>query len=315
MKRRNVIGFAAILLAAALLAVYKPGVLGFKPNMKSSAAVLMDMSSGMIWVNIHGDVPMPPASISKMMTEMIVLDRIAEGRTKWEDHVPVSLYASSVGGATLSLRRGETYTVRELFEGIAVYSANDAAIALAEHTAGSESAFVTLMNEKARSLGLSKGTLFANASGLSAKDLGPNRPQGYRSEETMMTAEDTAKLAAALISSHPEVLNTSSKTQMRLKGKGLYVSNTNSMLPAMGGAYAYEGNDGLKTGYDIRTGYCIAGTAERDGHRLIAVVMGAETSGERFEEASKLLDYGFYLSLSPGDRIKYFMQKIGSVLG
>jgi len=315
MKRRSVIGIAAILLVAVVLAVVQPVVLGFRPNIKSGAAVLMDMDSGEIWLNVNGNVAMAPASVSKIMTELIVLDLISAGRSHWDERVPVSVYASSVGGATLSLKQGESYSLRELFEGITIYSANDAAIALAEHLAGSEPSFVMLMNEKARSLGLSSSTIFGNASGLSIKDLGPNRPPGQPSAETMMTASDAAKLAAALIRSHPEVLNTSSKTQMRLKEKGLYVTNTNSMLPAMGGAYAYEGTDGLKTGYDIRTGYCFAGTAHRKGQRLVAVVMGSKTSQERFEEMSRLFDYGFYLQLSPGEKFKHILQTIGSVLG
>jgi serine-type D-Ala-D-Ala carboxypeptidase (penicillin-binding protein 5/6) len=314
MKRRITV-WALALLVVALLVVYGSGMLGVKPNIKSRAAVLMDLESGSIWMDVNGDVPMPPASMSKMMTEMIVLDRIAEGASHWDDRVPVSVYASSVGGATLSLKRGESYTVRELFQGITVYSANDAAIALAEHLAGSENAFVSMMNNKARSLGLSPATVFANASGLIARNLGPNRPPGHVPGETMMTAKDAAILAAALIRSHPEVLNTSSSTQMKLTGKGLYVSNTNAMLPAMGGAYAYEGTDGLKTGYNDRIGYCFTGTAQRDGRRLIAVVMGAETTKQRFEETAKLFDYGFYLSMSSGNKVKHIISIIGSVLG
>jgi D-alanyl-D-alanine carboxypeptidase (penicillin-binding protein 5/6) len=214
----------------------------------------------------------------------------------------------------LSLKRGEVYTVRELFEGISVYSANDAAVALAEYTAGSENAFVLMMNEKARNLGLSTNTIFTNASGLASGELGPHRPLGYIHGETMMTAKDTARLAAALIRSHPEVLNASSRTQMQLKAKGLYVSNTNLMLPAMGGAFAYTGTDGLKTGYDIRTGYCIAGTAQRNGHRLIAVVLGAETSQSRFQAAAKLFDHGFYRNLPTGERVRHILHAMGSSL-
>ncbi|KGE20007.1 D-alanyl-D-alanine carboxypeptidase family protein [Paenibacillus wynnii] len=310
MKRRNVIWGSAVLLIATLFIVYKTGVFDYKPNIKSSAAVLMDMNTGHIWMDVNGDASMPPASMSKMMTELIVLDRISEGKSRWEERVPISLYASSVGGVTLSLYHGETYTVRELFQGIAVYSANDAAVALAEHIAGSENSFVVMMNNKARSLGLSPRSSFANASGLSGKDLGPNRPPGYVTGETMLTAKDAARLAMALIHTHPEVLNTSSLTQMKLTGKGLYVSNMNSMLPEMGGAYAYEGNDGLKTGFDSRTGYCFAGTAHRDGQRLVAVVMGAKTNQERFEETAKLFDYGFYLSMSWESRVKHILYKL-----
>ncbi|GGF95390.1 D-alanyl-D-alanine carboxypeptidase [Paenibacillus albidus] len=315
MNRRIAVGAATALVIVACLIAFKPVVLGFKPYIKANAAVLLDMDSGSIWLNKNGDEPMPAASVSKLMTEMIVLDHISAGKTRWDDRVHISAYASTAGGVTLSLKQGESYTVRELFEGISIYSANDAALALAEHLAGSEPSFVILMNDKARSLGMSPATIFANATGLPVSDVNPNRPPGQRSRETVMTAKDTARLAAALIDHHPEVLGHSSRTQMQLKGKGLYVSNTNLMLPAMGGAYAYEGTDGLKTGYDTRTGYCIAGTAERGGRRMIAVVMGAETRHSRFEGAASLFDYGFYKTLPAGERMKWIMHALGFVTG
>lgn len=314
MMRRSILWAAAALIVVATLAIARPGGLGFRPRIDASAAVLLEMDSGSIWLESNGDEPMPTASVSKLMTEMIVLDRIASGVIRWDDRVTVSAYASSLGGATLSLKRGETYTVRELFEGISVYSANDAAVALAEYTGGSENAFVQMMNKKARSLGLSSRTLFTNASGLASSELGPTRLPGSVGGETLMTAKDTAKLAEALIRTHPEVLNASSRTQMQLKGKGLYVSNTNLMLPAMGGAYAYAGTDGLKTGYDVRTGYCIVGTAKRDGHRLIVVVLGAESSQSRFEAAAKLLDHGFYKTLPTGQRMMQILHTTFSLL-
>lgn len=315
MKRRILVWTIAILIVAGIFAVFNPQGLGFKPHIEASAAVLLDMETGGIWVDVNGDKPMPPASMSKLMTEMVVMDCISSGKISWNERVPISKYASTVGGRKLSLKFGEFYTVRELFEGIAVYSANDAAVALAEYTAGSENSFVHMMNNKARSLGLSMGTVFANASGLPMDELGPNRPAGHANGETMMIARDAAKLAAALINTHPEVLNISSRTQMQLKGKGLYVSNSNLMLPDMGGAYAYPGNDGLKTGYDSRIGYCMAGTAQRNGHRLIAVVMGAESNESRFVGAAKLFDYGFYRGLSYNERFKHIVHVIGSVMG
>lgn len=312
MKRRIIGWISAAVIVVVLITVWRPMELGFKPDIDAGSAVLLDLNSGDVWVNINGDVPMPPASVSKLMTEMIVLDHISTGMLRWEDRVPISAYASTMGGMSLSLKRGEFYTVRELFEGIAIYSANDAAVALAEYMAGSEDAFVLMMNERARSLGLSSGTIFSNASGLSGKDLGIVYGSTPISNETRMTARDTAKLAAALIHQHPEILNISSRTQMQLKNKGLYVSNSNLMLPAMGGAYAYDGTDGLKTGYDSRTGYCIASTAQHKGHRLIAVVMGAETYESRYESATKLFDYGFFRGLPYGDRVKHIIHALGA---
>lgn len=312
MKRRIVIGAIAAVLVVVLIAVWRPAKLGFKPNIDAQSAVLLDMDTGDIWVDINGDVPMPPASMSKLMTEMIVLDQISSGMLRWEDRVPISAYASQMGGTKLSLKRGEFYTIRELFEGVTIYSANDATVALAEYMAGSEASFVLMMNDKARNLGLSSSTIFTNATGLSGKDLGFIRPNTHISGETMMTARDTAKLAAALIYHHPDILNISSRTQMHLKDKGLYVSNSNSMLPAMGGIYAYEGTDGLKTGHDNLAGYCIAGSAQRDGHRLIAVVMGAKTYEGRFKGAAKLFDYGFVRGLQSGDRVKHMIHPLGT---
>ncbi|OMD98129.1 D-alanyl-D-alanine carboxypeptidase family protein [Paenibacillus odorifer] len=311
MKRRILIWAGAALIVVVLITVWRPIELGFKPDIDAGSAVLLDMDSGDIWVNINGDVPMPPASVSKLMTEMIVLDHITSGTLRWEDRVPISAYASQMGGMSLSLKRGDFYTVRELFEGITIYSANDAAVALAEYMAGSEDSFVLMMNDRARSLGLSPNTVFTNASGLSSKDLGIIRQPTHIGGQTMMTARDTAKLAAALIHNHPDVLNISGRTQMQLKDKGLYVSNSNLMLPGMGGAYAYDGADGLKTGYDSQTGYCIAGSAQREGHRLIAVVMGAETYGSRFEGAAKLFDYGFFRGLHYGERVKHIIHALG----
>lgn len=311
MKRRIKVWAVAAVVVVVLITVLRPEELGFKPDIDARAAVLLDMNSGDIWVDMNGDVPIPPASVSKLMTEMIVLDQISTGTIRWGDRVTISAYASKMGGTSLSLKQGEFYTVRELFEGIAIYSANDAAVALAEYMAGSENSFVRMMNERARSLGLSPSTVFANVSGFSSKDLGIVHSTNPIGGETKMTARDTAKLAAALIYNHPDILNISSRTQMQLKDKGLYVSNSNLMLPAMGGAYAYEGADGLKTGYDSRTGYCIAGSAQRNGRRLIAVVMGAESYESRFKGAAKLFDYGFYRSLHYGDRMKHIIHALG----
>lgn len=307
MKKRSVIAAAVALvlvLSLTVLAVSaRPLWLGFKPNIEAQAAVLMEMETGQVKIRLNADTPLPPASLTKLMTEMVILDQISAGRAGWNEQVAVSAYASSVGGTTLSLKRGELYTVRELFDGIAIYAANDAAVALAEHIAGSESAFVRLMNEKARSLGLSAATVFHNASGLMQNDLGPNRPADLGREETVMTAMDTAKLARALISAHPELLDTVSRTQMELKGKGLYVSNTNLMLPAMGGSYAYEGTDGLRTAYNSRIGYSFTGTAKRNGHRMIAVVIGSPTGEARFSSAARMFDYGFLQHLPAGRRM------------
>lgn len=260
-------------------------------------AVLMDMHTGELLMDVNGDTPMPSANMSKLMTELLVLEDIRAGRLGWNDEVRISRYASTVGGVNLSLRYGERMTVSELFQSMVVYSANDAAVALAERSAGNESAFVKRMNGKAAQIGLSSDSRFSNASGAGQSELGPNHPEDIRGE-TKMTASDTAKLASYLITSHPEILRTSSRTQMELKDKGIYISNTNWMLPSLAGPYSYAGTDGLKAGYTSDAGYCFTGTAEQHGRRLVAVVLGAPSKEERFEQTRRLFDYGFALSTS-----------------
>lgn len=279
---------------------------GFKPRVDAKAVVLMDLATGQILLSKNGDVPLSPASMSKLMTELVILDDIQSGKKTWDDEVLVSERAGKVKGVSIDLSPGETVTVRELFQSMAVYLADDATVALAEHFAGSEEAFVHRMNAKAREIGLSADTRFANATGA---ENSPVRQSLSSDGDTTMTALDTAKLAAHLIKRHPDILTTSSKTQMKLSGRELYLSNTNWMLPSLGGPYSYEGTDGLKTGYAANEGYCFTGTAEKQGSRLIAVVMGAETKEARFEEARKLFDYGFAKTLTWRERLDdWFIQ-------
>ncbi|EFU43905.1 peptidase S11 D-alanyl-D-alanine carboxypeptidase 1 [Paenibacillus vortex V453] len=282
---------------------------GFRPKVDARAVVLMDLNTGRILLSENGDIPLPPASMSKLMTELVILDDIKTGKKSWDDEVQISDTASGVSGIKIALKSGEFLTVRELFQSITVYSANDAAVALAEHFAGSEEAFVQKMNAKAKEIGMSSSTHFVNASGVESHT---DNDQEWSSErETVMTAEDTAKLAAHLIKSHPDILSTSSKTQTKISGRNLYLSNTNWMLPSLGGPYSYEGTDGLKTGYTVNAGYCFTGTAEKQGSRLIAVVMGTESKEARFEETRKLFDYGFAKTLTWKERLDDWFQYSG----
>lgn len=281
---------------------------GFKPKVDARAVVLMDLNTGRILLSKNGDIPLPPASMSKLMTELVILDDIKTGNRSWDDEVKISDSASNVSGVKIALKTGEIVTVRELFQSITIYSANDAAVALAEHFAGSEEAFVRKMNAKAKEIGLSSATRFVNASGVERN----TADQAWSSNgETAMTAEDTAKLAAHLIRSHPDILSTSSKTQTKISGRNLYLSNTNWMLPSVGGPYSYEGTDGLKTGYTANAGYCFTGTAEKQGSRLVAVVMGTESKEARFEETRKLFDYGFAKTLTWRERLDDWFQYSG----
>ncbi len=248
----------------------------------------MDADSGKWLYLSNAQEPLPPASMSKMMTEVLVLDSIQSGEISWKDPVVVSSYAAGVGGAAMGLAAGQTITVEELFNAMAVHSANDAAVALAEYANGTESLFVKRMNIKADEIGLSPSAHFANATGLSSDDL-----ESYASAaadgETLLTAKDVAILARYLIEIHPEILKITKKSSVSTATRDV-LQTTNEMLP--GQRFGTQGNDGLKTGYTQDAGYCFTGTTVRDGRRYITVVMGAITPEARFEETKKLLEFG-----------------------
>lgn len=279
-----------VILIAVIFIGIRPESLVGKPSIQSSAALLMDASSGEVIVSSNGDHPLPAASLSKLMTQLILLDEIDAGHISWNDKVKISKHAADSAGIKVSLKENDQFTVNELFKVISVYSANDATIALTEHAFGSEERFVEEMNVRAKSIGLSVHTKFNNATGSSSLSGGPS--------ENYMTAKDVGKLSAYLIKQHPEILKLTSLTQVELRNKGLYMSNTNWMLDNVKGPYAYSGADGLKTGYTEEAGYCLSGTAQKNGQRFIAIVMGAETKEQRFEEAKQLFDYGFAHSYS-----------------
>jgi D-alanyl-D-alanine carboxypeptidase len=257
-------------------------------QLKATAAVLLDVDTGK-WLYLHNaHEPLPPASMSKMMTEVLVMDGLASGELSWEESVIISSYAAEVGGAEMGLVQGQKASVKQLFDAMAIHSANDAAVALAELTAGSEAEFVKLMNDKAKDIGMSADTYFANATGLSSEDL-----DGYATAaadgDTVMTAKDVALLAQYLIETHPEVLKITKKADIG-GDQSAELRTTNEMLP--GQRFGTKGNDGLKTGYTKRAGYCFTGTTVLDGHRFITVIMGSQTPEARFEETKKLLAYG-----------------------
>ncbi|WP_123040889.1 D-alanyl-D-alanine carboxypeptidase family protein [Cohnella candidum] len=259
-------------------------------HLEVRSAVMMDADTGEWLYAYRGDEALPPASMSKMMTELIVLDDAAAGKLSWEDRVRVSEYAAGVTGASMGLRAGQNVTVRELFEAMAVHSANDAAVALAEYAAGSEKAFAERMNRKAKQIGLSEETVFANATGLSREDVAAFEAAAADGE-TEMSAKDAARLAVRLIRTHPELLETTKLAFAPRTDSQAALQTTNEMLP--GQRFGTAGNDGLKTGYTGRAGYCFTGTTMREGKRLVTVVMGTSTPEARFEETRKLLEYGW----------------------
>ncbi|WP_239613993.1 D-alanyl-D-alanine carboxypeptidase family protein [Cohnella mopanensis] len=261
------------------------------PSLAVVSAVMMDADNGKWLYMSNAKEALPPASMSKMMTEVLVLESVHSGSLSWDEPVPTSDYAAHVGGAGVGLSRGQSATVKELFNAMAIHSANDASVSLAEYIAGSEAEFVTRMNAKAREIGLSKDTVFANATGLTSVDL-DDFATAATDGETVMTAEDVALLARYLIEAYPEVLKITKKSSASVvtgNGEINELKTTNEMLP--GQRFGTKGNDGLKTGYTERAGYCFTGTTVVDGRRYITVVMGASTPEARFEETKKLLAY------------------------
>ncbi|WP_075983410.1 D-alanyl-D-alanine carboxypeptidase family protein [Bacillus massilinigeriensis] len=264
-------------------------------GVQAEAAILLDASTGKILYEKNVDTVLGVASMSKMMTEYIVLDSIKNNKISWDQKVNISEYVhkmsdESTGLSNVGLTQGEEYTVEELYQAMAIHSGNGATVALAELISGTEKNFVTLMNKKAGELGL-KDYKFVNSSGLNNRDLLGNYPAGSATDENLMSARATAKLAFHLINDFPEVLETSKIPNLKFRDKKLPYKNFNWMLPSL--VHGYEGVDGLKTGHTDLAGYCFTATAERNGQRFISVVMKAKTQDSRFTETRKILDYAF----------------------
>lgn len=268
------------------------------------AAILIDADTGKILYEQNADTSLGIASMTKMMSEYILLDAIKEGTITWDQQYHVTDYTYKMSQdralSNVPLRADGSYSIQELYEAMAIYSANAATVGIAETIAGSEKEFVKLMNEKAEEIGL-EGYSFVNSTGLNNSDLFGMHPEGTGAEsENVMPARSVAKLAYHLLKDHPEVLETSSiprKTFRAGTDDEIKMDNWNWMLPGL--VSAYEGVDGLKTGSTLLAGQCFTGTAERNGTRLIAVVMNAKDSNgdsvrtARFDAAAKLFDHGF----------------------
>ncbi len=241
-------------------------------QINAKSAILMEYNTGKVLYEHQPDLALPPASITKIMTLILVMEAIEEGRISLETQVTASEYAASMGGSQIWLEPGEVMTVDELLRATVIASANDATVALAEAVAGSEEGFVALMNEKAEKLGL-HGTKFINSYGLDA--------QGH-----LTTAHDVAVMSAELIR-HPLIREYSTVRMDALRGGESELVNTNKLIRY------YDGCFGLKTGTTSGAGSCLSAVAERQGLTLIAVVLGAPSSKDRFNSTAKLLDYGF----------------------
>ena len=241
------------------------------------SAVLMDLATGTVLYEKNPHEPLAPASVTKVMTMLLIMEAIDSGKIGWDDAVTASEAAAAKGGSQIYLKVGEQMTVSDMLKSIAVSSANDCACAMAEHLAGSESAFVDLMNAKARELGM-EDTHFVNCTGLDDSPEAANH---------RTSAWDIAIMSRELLKNHPDIKKFTTIWMDTVRDGAFGLSNTNKMVRF------YSGCTGLKTGFTSGAGYCLSSSAEREGLELIAVVMGAETSQERFAACKSMLDYGF----------------------
>ncbi|EJQ09942.1 D-alanyl-D-alanine carboxypeptidase [Bacillus cereus] len=255
------------------------------PEIDAKAAIIIDASNGEVIYQNNENEAVAPASMSKMMTAYLVLESIHNGKVRWEDSVKISAKSAQTEGAKIPMQVNDTLTVKDLYHALMIESANNSAVALAEHVAKTEKNFVQLMNEKAKQLEMSDKAKFANASGL-------QEPDG---SETKMTAADVAKLAYHLIKDYPEILEVTHLSQSQLAFNNINVTNTNEMLNKNNKALYIEGIDGLKTGFTDSAGYCFTGTAKQGDNRIITVVMGTKSKTKRFTETNKLMSYAFQL--------------------
>ncbi len=238
----------------------------------AKSAILTERSTGTVLFEHDADKQMPPASITKVMTLLLVFEAMDAGKFTMETEIVASEHACSMGGSQIWLEPGEAFTVNELLKAAAISSANDACVALGEAVSGSEETFVELMNERAAELGM-KNTVFKNCTGLDA-------------EGHLSTARDIAIMSAELLR-HPEIKNYSTVWMDSLRGGKTELTNTNRLVRF------YKGCTGLKTGSTDGAGCCLSASAERDGMELISVTLGSPNTDERFAAGRKLLDYGF----------------------
>lgn len=249
------------------------------------SALLMEASSGQVLYELNADEKLPIASVTKSMTMLLIMEALDSGKIKLADMVQTSEYAASMGGSQVFLEAGEEMTVEDMLKAIAVASGNDAAVAMAEFISGGEPAFVEMMNKRAAELGC-KNTNFINCNGLD------------ETPEHHSTARDVAIISCELLK-HPKILDYTTIWMDTLRGGEFGLSNTNKLIRF------YKGANGIKTGSTSTAKYCLSASAKRDGMQLVAVVLAAPSSAERFASASKLLDYGFanYSVVNAADKI------------
>ena len=270
-------GLAAAMSLAVLLCLLPLRVLAQAPEVGGKSAYLIDVATGTTLGEFNAHERLAPASVTKVMTMLLIMEAVDSGKIGWEDTVTTSEAAAAKGGSQIYLKVGEQMTVRDMMKSIAVSSANDCACAMAEHLAGSEAAFVQQMNQRAQELGMAD-THFVNCTGLD---------DGEDAREHRTSAHDIALMSRELLKNHPDVRQFTTIWMDTVRQGAFGLSNTNKLIRF------YPGATGLKTGFTSGAGYCLSASAQRDGMELVAVVMGADSSKTRFNACKQLLDYGF----------------------
>lgn len=281
MKRLTaLITFLSLTFTVFTFSVSAENESGIRVNAESG--VLMDVQTGQVLYSFNEDKQLYPASVTKIMPLLLFMEALDSGKISLDDTVTASPDAASKGGSQIWLKEGEQMSVDELLRATAIASANDACTALGEYIAGSESAFVKMMNDRAKTLGM-KNTNFVNCSGLDDD-----------TEEHLTTAYDIALMSCELLR-HEKIRNYTTVWMDSLRGGETQLVNTNRLVRF------YKGTTGLKTGTTSKAGHCLSASAERDGLHLVAVVMGAKNSTDRFEGAKAMLDWGFanYENVTP----------------
>ncbi len=270
--------FFALALVMALLALGLPAQgAELSQSIEGKSACLMELATGQVIYEQNAHEKLAPASVTKVMTLLLIMEAIDGGTLAWTDTVTASPSAAAKGGSQIYLKAGETMSVADMVKSIAVSSANDCACAMAEHLAGSEAAFVESMNRRAGELGMAD-THFVNCTGL---DDSPEASQHRTS------AYDIALMSRELLKNHPDIKRYTTIWMDTVRGGAFGLVNTNKLVRF------YNGCTGLKTGFTSGAGYCLSAAAQRQGMELIAVIMGAESSAQRFTACRVLLDHGF----------------------
>ena len=265
-----------LLLAGMLLLGFVPGAKAAEVEVAAPSAILMEASTGTVLYEKNAHERLAPASVTKIMTLLLVMEALQSGRISWDDTVIASEQAAAKGGSQIYLEQGEEMSMDEMLKSVVVSSANDCATALAEHVAGSEAAFVELMNRRAGELGMND-THFVNCTGL---DDEPN------AAEHLTSAYDIAVMSRELLR-HDAIRRYTTIWMDTVRNGEFGLANTNKLVRF------YEGTTGLKTGYTSGAGHCLSASALRDGVEYIAVVLHCASSSDRFSSAKALLNYGF----------------------